>query len=275
VGIYYAEYKLPTSGWLLYALPVGFISAIILTICHELMHSKYRFEKILARIVASFSFWGLHEFEHLFFHHNNEVICTDSDKSYARLNQSLYSFLFQAYIGNYQHAWRIQKQISKRNDKSFYNIFDNLLLQIYLCSLVILLITFLLTGIYGTLFLLIQGIIGFILFLAGTYNQHYGLTRRKNNGTYEPFTFMNVWSSDFYISSKLYFNVTHHAHHHKHQFCHYEFLEIINKNPILPYNYNTMVFLSFIPPLWYKIMNRRVEIVLENRDKYSKDGLMM
>lgn len=268
IGTYYAQFEKPTVGWILYALPLGFAGASALNLCHEYMHTKYTSERIISRIVSSLCLWSVHEYEHLFVHHNANTICTDQDKTYATLNQSLYSFLIQAFVANYKGSWRIQKQICARNKTSFYNIFHNALLQTYLLSTVAWLLILFFVGTYAFIFITLQAMMSIFIFISTTYHQHYGLTRRKNNeGIYEPFTMMNIWNCDHYLISRLHFNVTHHSHHHLYQFCRYPYLKIIENSPILPVGYITALVISLFPPLWYRMMNKKVEQVFKMRDQ--------
>ncbi|MHB1948408.1 MAG: fatty acid desaturase [Gammaproteobacteria bacterium] len=276
IGIYYAQYKQPTLGWILYALPFGIVASSALNLCHEFMHTKYSFERIVSRIVASICFWSVHEYEHLFIHHNTNLICTEEDKSHARLNQSVYSFILQSLVYNYRDAWRVQKQLSQREGKSFYNIFYNNLLQTLLLSIIISLSVLLFVGLNGFIFFILQAIMAVMTFIIITYNQHYGLTRQKNaEGVYESFTIMNVWNSNHYFTSKLAFNLSHHSHHHKYQFCRYHHLKVIENAPQLPFGYALALVVVLIPPLWYKIMNKRVEDVFSKRRQYEREGMML
>ncbi len=271
MGLYAAQHYKPTAIWLLYAIPVGVTGTLTLNICHEFMHAKYAHQKIAARLVASLQFWSVHEYEHLFIHHRNETSCTEEDTSYAKLNQSVYSYTFQVIRSNYQNAWKVQKQISQREKKSFYNLVNNPLLQILLLSISIPIAIALFVGEKACLFFLLQAITSMILFSVTTYHQHYGLTRRKNKeGIYEPFNYMNVWNSDHYLTSRFHLNLSHHAHHHMHQFCPYQNLKIIENAPLLPFGYLTALLVSLFPPIWYKIMNERVKNVFELRDHLEK-----
>lgn len=273
LGFYYAQYEQPTYIWIGYGLIVSFVAALNLNLCHEFMHSKKRPNKIISRIMASFCFWGTHEYEHLFFHHNENIICTEEDKSFSQLNQSVYSYILQSIIYNFKHAWKIQATINQRNGASTFNLFKNTLLQTLFLSILIGLSVWIFIGFYALLFFLVQGIFGIIWFLATSYNQHYGLLRRKKaDNNYEAFTIMNIWSSDHYISGRIYFNLTHHAHHHVYQFCRYPDLKIIERAPLLPYGYLLSMFVCFMPAVWYKIMNKRVEQIFLMRDEYEKIG---
>ena len=275
-GVYFAQFESPTLGWILYAIPFSVVTGFMLSISHEYFHSKNKINHIISRVISSLCFWNVHEYEHLVAHHNLDFICTDFDRSHAKLNQSVYSFLIGSIVSNYENAWKFQKNISERNKKWFYNIFSNTLLQGFFFSLIVMLIIFLFIGTNGLMFFLLQGILGTTSHIIVSYNQHYGLTRRKNSdGTYEPFTIMNVWNCSDANTRKNAFNVSLHAHHHLYQFCQYQNLKCIDKNPILPFGYYASLYFSLIPPLWFKIMNKHVKEVFRLRDQYEKDGVRL
>jgi alkane 1-monooxygenase len=259
-GLYFIAYMEPTYVWFLYAILVGITGAMTLNLCHELMHTRYLSEKYLSRLCAAIQFWGAHEYEHLYIHHDPKKSCTEHDKSYAMLNQSIYSFISHGWIANYIDAWKIEKSILQGKNKSEYNIFYNAFLQTVILSITVAILVALFLGFLALLFFMVQAAISIIIFLSTTYNQHYGLTRRKNeNGEYEPFTSFNTWSSNTYASNGFFWSLTLHSHHHVNPLCRYQHLKLLKNSPILPFGYFTCLYVSFIPPLWYRIMNPLVE----------------
>lgn len=273
LGIYFAQYKQPSLAWFLYAIPIGYGGGYILLIAHEYMHKNNNIEKVISRIIASLEFWSVHEYEHLYYHHNADYICTQHDLSHARLNQSFYSYVFYAFISNYRSAWVKQHEISKQNGESFYNIYRNPFLKWNLFSVILAVLILVFVGAKAFAFFLLQALVAIFLFLGATYNQHYGLTRRiKEDGTPEEFTFMNIWSSDHFMTSRTSFNLSHHGHHHLFQLCRYPHLKVVRLGPLLPYGYSTIILISMFPKLWFKIMNPRVEEVFRMRDQYEKEG---
>ena len=55
------------------------------------------------------------------------------------------------------------------------------------------------------------------------------------------------------------YELTRHSDHHLISSKKYQVLESIAESPQLAYGYPTSILLSMVPPLWFKIMNTRVE----------------
>ncbi len=273
LGVYIASDQRRLGPWVFYLFPIGFAGSIALTICHEYFHKESSVEKNIARFFGSLEFWSVHEYEHLFYHHHPDISCTPDDSSHARINQSIYSYVYHAIIHNYRYAWEKQKELCRLSGIPFFHISKNPLLKWLSVSVIM---TALIDGFFGyksALFFLAQAALSTLMFVASTYNQHYGLTRRlKADGTYEEFTFMNVWAFNHFISSKQSFNATHHAHHHLFQLCRYPHLKVLSKGPLYPFGLSATFLLSLIPSLWYRVVNPRIKEIYRLRDEYENKG---
>src|SRR5436853_585904 len=91
--------KLSRAGVLL-AFPVALSGATLLFVAHELLHGSTRLDRWFGRAAGAVTFWGVHEYEHLFLHHRDESFCTDRDPAAAKLGQSYYSYLFRSVGAN-------------------------------------------------------------------------------------------------------------------------------------------------------------------------------
>lgn len=272
-GVYFVQYEQPFIGWFLYALPLGFSSGLMINLCHEYMHKNNLTEKIIARFYLSLIFFNIFENDHLYNHHNEEVTCTDKDPAFAKLNQSLYAYTCYLFYHNFLISMDIQRKMLEKKGYSFYNIFRNTLLKWYLFSFLLFALVGIFIGMKAFCLLITQMLVSYLLFGSTTYNQHYGLYRRiKEDGTPESFTYMNVWTSDHFMTGRCYINLSHHGHHHLFNLCRYPHLKVIRLGPLLPYGYNAVIFISLFPKLWYKIMNPLVEKVFILRDQYEKEG---
>ena len=270
LGLYSVTHREAGALWLIYALPVGISGSISLLIAHEFMHMYSPLETFLSRAAGACQFWGVHELEHLQIHHRLDISCTEEDTSYAKLGQSVYSYIPLSVFHNYRNAWRTEKELRLRKKQRVVSL-RNRVVRTVAFSLLATLVTALAFGLYATLFFLIQATVSMTQFLLTTYNQHYGLTRRRrSDGTYEPFTFMNTWSSDRKVTNWASANLATHAHHHLDPFCPYYNLKLIEHSPILPFGYVTMSLLAMIPPLWFRVMDKRVKEVFERRDRLEQ-----
>jgi len=99
------------------------------------------------------------------------------------------------------------------------------------------------------------------------YIEHYGLQRKKDeNGIYESITKMHSWNS---LSSPVLFRIQRHSDHHAHAFRPYQILRRFDDAPYHPFEYLHSFVLCCVPPLWFYIINPRVDALkdLQNGKK--------
>lgn len=227
-----------------------------INVAHELGHRKILFERILGKLLLVPSHYTHFFIEHNHGHHLD--VSTPEDPSTAKYNQNLYSFWWQSVSGTYMKAWKIQKKINEINNTSFFSpkndMFWFTILQItYLISLfTFFVLKVLIVGISA-------GIIGFLLLETINYIEHYGLKRKKlPSGRYERVTEKHSWNSNHILGRIILYELTRHSDHHYKSTKEYQILECHEESPQLPYGYPTSMVLSFIPPLWFSIMNKRI-----------------
>ena len=56
------------------------------------------------------------------------------------------------------------------------------------------------------------------------------------------------------------YELTRHSDHHYRAHKKYQVLEYHEVSPQLPFGYPTSMVLSLLPPLWFKIMNKRIPV---------------
>jgi alkane 1-monooxygenase len=117
----------------------------------------------------------------------------------------------------------------------------------------------------------VYGFQGFVLFLitafgaifyleAINYIEHYGLQReKKSDGTYEKVTIKHSWNAPHRISNYLLYKLQRHSDHHENSLKPYQTLVSLEDSPHLPHGYSLIIFLSFFPSLWFKIMDPMVD----------------
>jgi len=93
------------------------------------------------------------------------------------------------------------------------------------------------------------------------YVQHYGLRRRRSAaGRLEPVGPSHSWNAPHRFSSALTLNAPRHSHHHVSPGTDFPELRLTEGDmPTLPYPLPMMAALSLTPPLWRKVMDRRVD----------------
>ena len=94
------------------------------------------------------------------------------------------------------------------------------------------------------------------------YVEHYGLRRRRRpDGRFEPPRVQHSWDSDFWLSNALLLQLPRHADHHVHPGRPFTALQRQAGAPQLPFGYSTAVLVALLPPLWWSVMDKRLELV--------------
>jgi alkane 1-monooxygenase len=107
---------------------------------------------------------------------------------------------------------------------------------------------------------IIAAIIGFLLLETVNYIEHYGLVRKEiEPGVYERVMPHHSWNSNHSLGRILLYELTRHSDHHYLASRKYIILRHFDQSPQLPTGYPGMMLLSLIPPLWFRVMDKRVE----------------
>ena len=100
---------------------------------------------------------------------------------------------------------------------------------------------------------------GFLMLETVNYIEHYGLRRKKlASGRYEPVQPHHSWNSNHEMGRLFLYELTRHSDHHFKANRKYQVLRHFEEAPQMPYGYPAAMILSTIPPLWFKIMDRKV-----------------
>jgi alkane 1-monooxygenase len=110
---------------------------------------------------------------------------------------------------------------------------------------------------------ILSAIMGIILLESVNYIEHYGLMRKETTpGRYEKVLPRHSWNSDHPLSRAVLFELSRHSDHHSNVGRKYQILRHHDSSPELPTGYPGMILLALIPPLWFRVMNKKV---LESR----------
>lgn len=227
-----------------------------INVAHELGHRQATNERFIGKALLLPSFYMHFYIEHNFGHHLHAA--TPEDPATARYNQSVYSFWLSSTVRQYFNAWSIQKQRLKNNNQSFFSVKNDMLWYTILqLSYLAVVLTFF--GKIGLIFAVLSGIGGFIMLETVNYIEHYGLLRHKTkSGRYERVREMHSWNSNHVVGRIVLYELTRHSDHHYKSSKKYQILDCHDESPQMPYGYPTSMVLALIPPLWFKIMNKRV-----------------
>lgn len=242
-------------GWWLSLGLVGGVLAI--NVAHELIHKDTALERFAGGLLLSSV--GYHGFkvEHLRGHHVH--VSTPQDASSARFGQSLWHFLPRALWRNSANAWRLEAERLARLGLPWWHWRNELLGWSGLWLLLAVASAFWL-GTPGLLAFMLQGAVAAGALEVINYIEHYGLERRRlANGRYERTTHLHSWNSDYTLTNLLLFHLQRHSDHHESARRRYQSLRHHPDSPQLPGGYAAMFVLALVPPLWFRVVDPRLQ----------------
>lgn len=228
-----------------------------INIGHELGHRTNRFEQFLGELLLLTSLENHFLPYHNRGHHNN--VATPDDPATARKNEWLYIFWFRSHLGSYFQAWQIEFERLRIMGKSIVSFENRMivysLVQISVCTLI-----FLILGSKALLFFLFVAAGGILLLETVNYIEHYGLLREKReNGTFDRVRRIHSWNSNHVFGRVVLFELSRHSDHHYKPDRPYQLLETHEESPIMPTGYPGMMLLALLPPLFFRVMNKKIE----------------
>lgn len=223
---------------------------------HELGHRKLQFERLLGKLLLLPALYMHFFIEHNFGHHLNAA--TPEDPATARFNQSVYSFWLTSTFRQYIKAWKIQGDLLKRSNLSYFS-FKNDMFWYLIIQATYLATIYFFFGSFALIIALIIAVTGVILLETINYIEHYGLIRKKKaSGRYERVTEIHSWNSNHVIGRVILYELTRHSDHHYRSHKKFQLLDYHDISPQMPYGYPTSMVLSLVPPLWFKVMNKEI-----------------
>lgn len=223
---------------------------------HELGHRQTTNERFIAKLMFLPSLYMHFYIEHNFGHHLHAA--TKEDPATARFNQTVYSFWFTSTIRQYISAWKIQNTLLKTHNRRFFSVKNDMFWYLVIEAL-FLLVIYLIFGPLGLLFSILSAVVGFTLLETVNYIEHYGLLRLKTkSGRYERVQEIHSWNSNHVIGRIVLYELTRHSDHHYKSSKKYQILDCHENSPQMPFGYPTSMVISLIPPLWFRLMNKRI-----------------
>jgi alkane 1-monooxygenase len=261
------------NGWiLLMAVTAGAYSGLGINTAHELGHKKEPFERILARIALAIPAYGHFCVEHNHGHHR--YVATPEDPASARMGESIYKFALREIPGAFRRGWQVEAQRLGRRSLPVWS-WHNEILQSYFGSLVLqgsLVVAF---GWLMIPFLAVHNVWAWYQLTSANYIEHYGLLREKlNNGRYERCQPHHSWNANHIASNLLTFHLERHSDHHAYAARHYQSLRHYEDVPQLPSGYFGMFLLSYLPPLWRRVMDPKVLGLVDGDMNRINTGLL-
>ena len=232
------------------------VMSLNLPVVHEMLHSRDRSDRIAARFFAgSIGYFQMLE-EHKSHHTTTGVVDGDS----AAVGESLYEYAIKRYFRSFAVAWEWEKLKQARRDRSCIN---NRIVVTALFTVAVLSGFWVTSGWKGVAVYVVLMIGTSFSFQAITYIQHWGLTQNTapalSNVGYS-------WDDRCWLQACVTLNVAYHGHHHKRPGLPYFQLSAFGRAPRLPASYPVMFLLALVPPVFNKIMIKRLQSWLADHD---------
>lgn len=238
------------------AMTAGVVAGVGINAAHELGHKSEKLEKWLAKVALAQSFYGHFYVEHNHGHHVR--VATPEDPASSRYKENFWFFLPRSVIGGLRSGWRIESARLRRQGRRTWSYRNNIL-NAWAMSVVL----------FGSLiaafgweiapWLAVQAIAGFTFLETANYLEHYGLLRAKRpDGSYVRCSPEDSWNSDHVVSNLFLYQLQRHSDHHANPRLRYQSLRSAAEAPQLPAGYAVMIVCAWVPPLWRKVMDKRL-----------------
>ncbi len=244
------------SGGAVVALFLGFglwLGQVSNSNAHELIHRQDRWQRGLGVALYSSVGYGHHATAHRLVHHR--FVATEDDPNTAQRGEHFYDFALRAWPAEYAAGRAMETARHQRATRRRLHPYTVYLLGAVLAAVLALL----LAGLSGLLVWLLLAAYAQVQLLLSDYVQHYGLLRaRLPDGRPEPVGPGHSWDAPHWASSALMLNAPRHADHHAHPGRAYPALDLPEQSLRLPYSLPFMAMLALVPPLWFRVMDRRL-----------------
>ena len=275
---FYVHTSLPWYGVLGLILLTGSVGGFCINVGHELGHKRSTLERWLARIILAPTGYGHFYIEHNRGHHRD--VATPEDPASSRMGESIFRFVVREMPGAFWRAWTLEADRLTRRGKPAWTLENEIVIPLMIT-------VGYWTALAGWLgwrvvpFLVLAAFWANFQLTSANYVEHYGLLRTKlEDGRYELCQPHHSWNSNHVFSNLALFHLQRHSDHHAHPARRYQALRHFEELPQLPNGYFGMFLLAYVPPLWYRIMDRRLiqavggDVTLINFQPGTRERLM-
>lgn len=233
-------------------LGVGVVAGLSINCAHELIHKLSAFERAIGQAMLTLGVYPHWSVEHVYGHHKR--VSTFEDPASARLGESFYVFWLRSVSGSCLSAFRLRFGLSCL----YWSYTATLVVCIHQAY-----------GANAVRFFVLQGVVGATLLEMVNYIEHYGLTRAPHSKV----THMHSWNAGHRVTNYFLFKLQRHSDHHAHVLRRYQSLRSWPDAPQLPQGYAAMIVLALFPPFFFQIMDPRVAVVADGKDRCTAEEL--
>jgi hypothetical protein len=229
------------------------IAAAGTVVAHELVHRVWDKKSLITgRWLLAMSCDTSFSIEHVYGHHAN--VATLKDPASARRGESFWMFLPRSAIGSFKGAWAIERKRIETKKLGRVWGWKNIFIRGQVMSLALMLFFVLAQGLIGIGSFLIVAASAKIFLEVINYIEHYGLSREVG----EKVDARHSWNCNARFSLFWLYNLPRHPHHHAKGHLPFWKLEANPGGPTLPFGYMTMILIAIFPPLYKRVMEKRI-----------------
>ncbi len=237
------------SAWIVTGLMIGLVGTIP---AHELTHRTWdRISMLIGRWLLAFSFDTTFAIEHVYGHHR--YVSTTHDPATAPRGRNVYFHIVASTLKGNVSAWNIELDRLGKKRLGRYS-WHNAVIRGHLMSVILVAMAFAMGGWRAAAFFTACALGGKALLEIVNYMEHYGMVRNPET----PVQPRHSWNTNRRISSWTMFNLTRHSHHHAQGEVPYQDLRPYPDAPMMINGYLTTILVAMIPPLWHRLMIRKV-----------------
>jgi len=227
-----------------------------INVAHELGHRSSKLAQTVAQIMLLPTLYQHFFVEHNRGHHKN--VSTDLDPASARLGEHLFAFWWRSVTGSWRSAVALERERLSKSGLPVWS-WRNAMLRYTVFQMAWLSMIFGMLGWKALLGAIGIAVVGFLLLETVNYIEHYGLRRTiLPSGHPEPVSPRHSWNSNHELGRIFLYELTRHSDHHYKSTRKYQILRHLEESPQLPFGYPTSIVMALIPPLWFRVMDRRV-----------------
>ncbi len=226
---------------------------------HELIHRADKRLFLLGMLVYISLLFGHHTSAHRLVHHRH--VATPRDPNSARKGESFYRFFARAWVGSFRAGYEAEADLRARTTSLRGLRRINPYIWYLFGGFAYLILAGALAGAQGVLAYLALIAYAQIQLMLSDYVQHYGLTRAPRGEGYEPVSARHSWDAREPLSSLFMLNAPRHSDHHAHPNRPFPALRLVQEaepRPMLPHSLPAMAALALFPPLWRRVMDKRL-----------------
>jgi alkane 1-monooxygenase len=253
------------TDWIGFTLSFGIITGGIgITVAHELGHKNSATERFYAKVLLMTVCYMHFYIEHNRGHHVH--VATKEDPATALRGESFYGFWVKSVFQGYGHAWAMEAESLRRKDRRVLSHHNQMLgfavFPILFCSALFLIFSYLVQrpAWEVPVFFFAQSFIALTLLELVNYVEHYGILRKEiAPGKYERVNPLHSWNASHLVSNFFLFQLQRHSDHHTAAHKRYQVLLHHEESPQLPFGYPTMILIALVPPVWFSMMDKRLD----------------